>query len=154
MDFEDPDDHFSACVSLHFTCCYGILPSGCTGNGTGGSHHVMGSWFGLHCLTSPPYLRHGRPYDSCINFWAPERITCETRETQTKKKNKKTTQHQSARWSAGLLVKNAGGDDLFLPMSIGPKILLFRLKFVLPYFWTEQRDMPKSVLRRLVISLE
>ena len=71
-----------------------------------------------------------------------------------KKKNKKTTQHQSARWSAGLLVKNAGGNDLFLPMSIGPKILLFRLKFVLPYFWTEQRDMPKSVLRRLVISLE
>ena len=70
------------------------------------------------------------------------------------KQKKQTIQHQSARWSAGLRVKNAGGNDLFLPMSIGPKILLFRLKFVLPYFWTEQRDMLKSVLRRLVISLE
>ena len=39
-------------------------------------------------------------------------------------------------------------------MSIGPKRLLFRLKFVLPYFWTEQRDTLKSVLRRLVIILE
>lgn len=67
---------------------------------------------------------------------------------QTKKKPKKTTQHQSAKWSAGLLVKNEGGNDLFLPVSTGPKILLFRLKFVLPYFWTEQRDMLKSVLRR------
>ena len=35
MDFEDPDDHSPACVSLHFTCCLGILPSRCTGNGTG-----------------------------------------------------------------------------------------------------------------------
>lgn len=39
-------------------------------------------------------------------------------------------------------------------MSIGPKRLLFRLKFVLPYFWTEIETRLKSVLRRLVIILE
>ena len=119
--------------------------------GQGSCHQAMGSFFGLHCLP-PPYLHHGRPHDSSINFWATGTITCEMRETQTEKK--KTNQHQTARWGAGLLVKNTGSNDLFLPMSIGPKSLLFRLKFVLPYFWTEQRDMLKSVLRRLVIILE
>lgn len=53
MDFEDPDNHSPACVFLHLTCCYGILPRPCVRNGT----DAMSPWDAIFIWFALPNMR-------------------------------------------------------------------------------------------------